>query len=223
MRTRTLLSLFAGVLLSGCAVPTAAGDAGPPVLRELRVEPSSLRPGGALVVRAIPADDRTPVSAGLRIAVTVRTSGGDREELVLRPELCRTGDGTVYVCDTFYLAMHPGQHVGQLSGRLREVGGRYGWISSDGQHASVQLFETDAQEAMRVAGRWPGVRWVELSGVGSVQGGPAVGTGARGAAPIEYEAAAPGDGKVQVVSGETLTVEYRQPGGDLLVVQSNPS
>lgn len=222
MRMRILLALSAGALLSGCSAPMTPRDAGLPQLRELRIEPSSLRPGGALVVRAVPADDRFPISSDLRIPVSVRTSSGDREEILLRPELCRTADGTVYICDTFYLAMHPGQRVTQLSARLEEIGGRFGWISSDGQHASVQIFRGDLQAIMRVAAGWPGVRWVELSGIGTIQGGPTPGTGVRAAAPFEYGAAAPGDGEVQVSSGGTLTVEYRQPDGEMLVSQAKP-
>ncbi len=205
-------------LLAACRNgPTEPTTIVNPALREIRIDTAALRPFGALVVYAVPADPSFTLGRNDRIPVSVRTSVGDVETVMVKSRYCWTSDGAQYVCDVFYVGLQGGDHAEQLQPYLAEVPARYTWISSGGHAAAIQILDGSLEDAMTRARTWPDVRWVERSSVGHIAGGPpSTGDALAGALAFDVAGAAPGDGHVQARAGEEIVIEYRQPDGTIL-------
>lgn len=206
-------------LLAACrAGPTEPTTIVNPALREIRIDSAALRPFGALVIYAVPADPNFKIRAHDRIPVSVRTSAGDVETVMLKSRYCRTADGAEYACDVFYAGLQGGDHAEQLQPYLDEIPARYTWIPSDRRAAAIQILGGSLEDAMGRAQTWPDVRWVERSGFSYIQGGPprAAASALGGAIAFDVAGAALGDGHVQARLGEEIVIEYRQPDGTIL-------
>ncbi len=206
-------------LLAACRNgPTEPTTIVNPALREIRIDTAALRPFGALVVYAVPADPTFKIRPHDRIPISVRTSAGDVETVMLKSRYCRTADGAEYACDVFYAGLQGGDHAEQLQPYLAEIPARYTWIPSDRRAAAIQILSGSLEDAMGRAQKWPGVRWVERSGFAYIQGGPpqSAASAFAGAIAFDVAGAALGDGHVQARLGEEIVIEYRQPDGTIL-------
>ncbi len=201
-----------------------------PMLDELQIDESFIHDGGALLVRAVPADPSFQLAEDARIRLAVRSSTSEREEIHVGPELCRLEDGREILCNKFLILMENGADIRdlrpfieQINGRLRLVrvctNGSCGpWITEFG---AVRIFSGELTAAMAQARRWPGVRLVEYSGIiriADVEDSPSGSNAFLGGAPLDLLEPRPHDGSVQVQPADVVTVEYAQPDGQVLSV-----
>lgn len=209
------LAAFLGGCSSDTTEPVTVLDT--IAITDLYIEPTAIREGGALVVQAVPDPKlAAPIQATDRTSVQIRSSKGDADTLELRPRVCRLNDGSKYLCDTFYIAMTAGHHVAEVASHLQQVHGVFSRVLGGGEHASIRILQGDLQSAMSQAALWPGVRLVELSGIGCIANVTGCGDGLEGALAIAFGDQETGDGLLRVEPGDTLTIKYGQPDGNSL-------
>jgi len=166
------------------------------------------------------------VPAG-RSVVTLRTSSGDEEEKLLLSFVCLDQKLSRYQCNTFGVGVPEGTTREDLEPRLAPVSGRLIGLYFNGRIAFVFVTEGNVFDAMRQAERWPGVRYVNLSRIGSVQAigtveqmqstpGDAPGLGVLWIPVLSSGPPIPFDGQVQARAGDTITVTYDGGGASLV-------
>ena len=216
------------VLAVGLLVAAACTDLfGPdpiatPRLRELAIgdRSTALRHGGVMYVAGYPADTAFRLGSHQRVRVEVTTTSGDRENPGLRRFLCPPRElGPHFLCFDFLLLMQAGSDARGLAAEVDAAGGRFSLVSSTGSVATVTLFSSDDLVGRtRAARAWRGVAFTEL--VFPFCAPDASGCLARSQLevpmPVDSGVASPGDGVIQVRSGDTVVVAYRQPTGELL-------
>ena len=231
--TRRLASV--GAVAAAVAAPGACGqffgpdDVVPPALQGMDV---TLALGDRyLTVDAFPIDRQFRLRFGQRLPIEVRVSSGDREHADLYRRYCPSRGGYgVYDCFSFDVSLRDGADLDALA-RLAEANGgrlaRLGVCSTSGcwyssHFARVVLFSPDDLiDTARRARDWPGVEIVELAYIGGCGFGGCPPTPFQNLTvrvPTDTGRAAVGDGIVQVRSGDTLAVTYRQPSGETLTV-----
>jgi hypothetical protein len=173
-----------------------------------------------MYVDGYPADTAFRLKSNQRLPVEITTTSGDRETAGLRRYLCPPRErGPHFSCFDFLIVMQAGFDVRSVAGQLAAVGGRFNLVSSSGTMAGVVLFSPDdLVRHARDARSWLGVAYTELSFPFCAEWAPGCLSLSQLAAPVPVDsgAAVPGDGIVQVRSGDTVVVAYRQPGGQLL-------
>lgn len=230
--------LLLALLVVSCSDPT--GPRSQPVrvvnveFEEIRILETSLREGGVLSVSGGMAD---PVRFEQhdRVRFTVLTSGGDEEELLLRPRICWMGSvaglgasaHSHYFCNQFLLGARTRSDLENLAPLVEQLPGRYlegrlcnglGECWDPGLRMStVTILEGNLFAAIRKAERWPRVEAVTIATFATI-GGPPEGRGNsfHGETPIEFADGVAGDGRVQIRPGDEVTVLYRQPDGSSL-------
>jgi hypothetical protein len=120
----------------------------------------------------------------------------------------------------FSLSMREGLHVADLTDHVAAIGGRFNLISVSGRFAVVTVFSPDdvIGHALR-ARSWPGVAVSQLSVTACADWAPSwcySRSWLTIPVPVDTGAAVPGDGIVQVRSGDTVTISYSQPDGGAL-------
>ncbi len=176
----------------------------------------------AMEVRARLANADFSLSPHMRMRVRVETELGDVEEINLRPEVCETGDiNPDYMCTSLLMGMEAGHHINELRPHLQEVPARLSWVMSDGSIGSMwMLLEGDVNAAVDKVQSWPGVAYAQRVShspqdpfeYGVLQFPKFVLVRAL----VDFGAPVPGDHVVQAKSGDMVSVEYVQPGGEVL-------
>ena len=173
---------------------------------------------GMLYVYGSPADTSFRLEWDQQVPVEITTTGGDRESAVLWRSLCPYRErGYHFGCSRFVVVMRVGYHASSLAGRVAAIGGRFELISVSGFLAAVVLFSRGEEvDRARAAQSWPGVAYTDLSFPFCAPDAPDCLSGSHLWAPVRADtgAAVPGDAVVQVRSGDTVEVAYRQPTGE---------
>lgn len=215
--------LAAGLLLTVACSDLFAPDRNVhPRLQELEFGWfTRLRHGGLLYVDGVPADLGFRLQSSQRVPIELTVSSGDRETAGLYRFYCPPRERPQgFLCFQFGIGMRDGFHASDLAGHVAALGGRFTLISVSGSFADVTLFDADALVgAARRALRWPGVATVDLWYSGCQDTSPpwcASLSRLTVPVPVDTGAAIPGDGIMQVRSGDTVTVSYRQPDGSAL-------
>jgi hypothetical protein len=215
-------------LAAGLAAALACADLlGPtrdvtPQLDSLGLDLSLL--SGIMYINGVPADSSFRLESGRRVPVEISVSSGDRESAGLYRTWCPPRPRRPYFhCFRFSIGMESGIDVRTLSQRVGGIGGRWEHIYSGGWLAEVTLFYPDAVRGAQRARSWPGVKFTELfwPGSGAPQSGPDPGPPIpvwKLTVPVLVDTgtAVPHDGTMQVRSGDTVVVLYRQPAGGVL-------
>ncbi len=221
--TQARCTLRAAGVTSAVLLVTACTDLfGPsrtvrPVMRTLAITYLSAT-SGIMQIVASPADTSFRLGSGQSVPIEITTSSGDREASALYPQYCPVPmRGWRYTCFEFDFGTRSDVSWQSVNGYVAGIGGRIRtWLSS--LHIGyVVLFDLDDQVSRaRSALSWPGVTFVELTptpfcaeDVGNCIDWSTL------TRPVYVEAGTPhpGDGTLQVQSGDTVTVVYRQPGG----------
>jgi hypothetical protein len=190
-----------------------------PTLRALVIDDliTSLRHGGILNIMGFPADRAFRLGPRDRVPVEVSVTSGDAEAVGLYRTFCpprRRTEG--YDCFRFSIVMLDGYHARDLADRVAALGGRFILVSATGWLGVVTLFDPhDLVRRARSARAWPGVKFTALGYWFCPLDMPDClsDSDLELPVPVDSGAAVPGDGIVQVRSGDTVTVRYRQPGG----------
>ncbi|HVO35386.1 MAG TPA: hypothetical protein VMT21_07465 [Gemmatimonadales bacterium] len=199
--------------------------------RTVRPEMGSLRiayfsaTSGIMQIVASPADTSFRLGSGQSVPIEITTSSGDREASALYPQYCPVPmRGWRYTCFEFDFGTRSDVSWQSVNGYVAGIGGRIKTWLSNLHIGFVVLFDLDDQVSRaRSALSWPGVTYVELSpppfcadDVGNCIDWSTL------TRPVYVEAGTPhpGDGTLQVQSGDTVTVVYRQPGGGTMQAQS---
>lgn len=139
-------------------------------------------------------------------------------QFTLQRSECEKENGGLYRCDSFVLATNEGYSVDQLQPSVEKLPGVFTWISTDAQHGAVRILDGDLESSMRVARGWPGIRYVDYSGVACIADvsgcGPSALSGAVGLTISENTTSE--DGALRARPADTITVEYKQPDGRVL-------
>lgn len=220
---------WAASLTAGLALAAACTDLfGPgrttanPQLSALTINDlsTSLRNGGILYIDGYPADTSFRLGSNQRVSVQISVTSGDREDVGLYRFACPPRErGWHFECFDFAIAMQSGLNAASLADRVAAMGGRFQVISVSGMFAGVTLFAPgDIVSKARAAEAWPGVAYAELESPICLEVGPYCGSLSQLALPVPVDTgpAVPGDGIVQVRSGDTVVVGYRQPLGGVL-------
>lgn len=214
------------VILAALFLTTACSDlAGPdrsvaPRLRALAIDDlaTSLRQGGIIYINGYPEDTAFRLESQQRAPVEVSVTSGDRETVGLFRLFCPPRQRSWgYHCFDFSVVMQDGFTATDISGLVAGAGGRFNIVSVSGRYAAVTMFDPgDLVRRARQARSWPGVAYTELVFPGgclqAVQG-CASQSDLLLPLPVDTGAAVLGDGIVQVRSGDTVSVSYRQPDG----------
>jgi hypothetical protein len=226
-KARVLLPLTLMVLAAACDNLLEPPVHVQPMLEDLVVHTSTTPTGGVLRINAVPQDFRFSPAENERISVLLRTPGGETHTLLLRPAICWGRDGMEHRCDRFIIGMQDGTDVRQLAPLAAALPGRVvlsrvldsegNVVYSSHSYASVVIFGGDLQRAMAAAGRWPHVRFVELSGILR----PAVPTAESYrnylTAAVAFDAPpTPAGNAPQLRPGDEISLEYEQPDGSRL-------
>jgi len=219
-----LLVVIVGLVAAACTDLFGPRGVATPLLADLAFDDlhSDLKAGGLVYISASPADTAFRLQQAERVPVEITTSSGDRENPGLYRAYCPFTDrGSHYECFRFDIHMLPGSDAWTLAERVAAIGGRFDLVSVTGDLAGVTVFSPDRLVSKaRAAGSWPGVYYTELSfPFCVVEPGSACGALQMFLSvpvPIDSGRVIPGDGTLQVRSGDTVTVTYRQPAGQLL-------
>lgn len=179
---------------------------------------------GALLLSALPADLQYKIPREAGLTVTVQTSEGDVEQLLMQgPRSCVAVNGRLLArCDRFVVQLKKINDAYHLHSELAKISARFTqiYVTSHTPYATavVALLTGGSQveDAMRRARSWPGVVSVEPYRVGHVLGGPPPRPYFEATMAVELGSPVPDDGRVQIRNGSTITVEYRQPDGSIL-------
>lgn len=154
-----------------------------------------------------------------RVEMDVSSSGGDREELLVRSFNCDRK--RILFCNRILIGLRDGYHADSLRSRLPGIDGRLTGISPDGLVAGVVTFSGNWDAAVRTIKSWPGVRIAEKMGVYFTTGAyvrtPFSTLGVN--VPFDPGSPIPGNRRLEVQHGDTLTASYRQPDGSVLTAR----
>ena len=230
-RTRwTSLSVARSLVLGLAAMVGCTDPFGPdrienvrPTLRSLSFDHLNIgrSDGGILILYATPSDYTFSLEPGQRVPLEISATSGDRDSVGLYNVACPSRErlpGHV-PCFDLTLGMREGHDPTEFADQLRAAGGWY--VSIHPAFATVLFFSPDDPIGRAKRARsWPGVAYAEFWG--RACGIP------EGCAPfptlevpvrVVPGAAVPGDGIVQVRSGDTVSVTYRQPRVGVLTLQ----
>lgn len=180
---------------------------------------TSLRNGGVLYLYGTPSDSTFSLEPGQRVPLEIAVSSGDRESVGLYNVHCPSRERLPghFQCFRLNVAMREGHDASEMAGSLSAAGGRF-IFTSMGWFAAVVFFSPDDPIGRAKRARsWPGVAYTELTPLMCVAATPCPSLTVP--VPIDVGLAVPGNGIVQVRSGDTLSVTYRQPRGSVLTLQ----
>lgn len=205
-----------------CAGPTEwdAPLAAPLAIQDLAIDGMRSRADGVLFVRAAPEDWAYQMPAGNHVTATVSTSGGDAETIRLSRDVCGLDAGEAYSCRTFLITLRTGNDLRDFKHTLHRLRARLVLVPalSGYRFGSVYAFG-DRAVTMRVLGFDDQVERVENMNVltGDVRHSePPMSAWLSGAVALEVGSSSPQDGLLTVQPGDTVTVRYAQPTGDVL-------
>ncbi|MGA2383340.1 MAG: hypothetical protein ABSG61_07880 [Gemmatimonadales bacterium] len=222
------LAVVTGV--AGCVDLLGPGRTARPTLASLSLDDyfTNLRDSGLMYVDAVPGDAGFRLKPSQRVPIEITVSSGDREQAGLYRQFCPFTDrGEHFYCFQFVIFMccgpYPEHVVTTLADRVAAIGGRFDLVSATGWIGGVTLFSPDdVVKHARDAASWPGVEYTELAWPNCVteSGGggscPSVAPFLAVPLPVDTGRAIPGDGIVQVRSGDTVVATYYQPSGAVL-------
>jgi hypothetical protein len=210
-------------LVAACSDLFGPGRTANPELSALTVSALSASNGnaGILFIDGYPTDTTFRLGSQQRVPVQINVTSGDREEVGLYRRLCPARDRAQghFSCFEFDIAMQDGFNAASLAGRVAAMGGRFYLISVTGWLGGVTVFAPgDIVSEARAAEAWPGVAYTGLVFPFCAEGSPGCLSLSQLALPVPVDTgpAVPGDGIVQVRSGDTVVVTYRQPVGGVL-------
>jgi hypothetical protein len=212
-----LPALLLVALLVGCDDPLEPEvELRPELLLLSVVEPREDK--GFFTVRAQPANYERGLPATGSVPVSLSVSSGDEEQVGLRPMFCpdRRPPAEFFRCFLFQVEL---EHESAIDGVAREAAQVGGVLSINySVYGYVVLFRPDDIVAhARRAGSWDGVRAARLIGMPGCMIGPCIAPGwLEIPVRVAVSPPVPGDGVVQVVSGDTVFARYQQPGGQVL-------
>lgn len=227
------LLAIALVLTTACADLLGPSRTARPALASLSLDNyiTILSDGGLIYVTAVPADAAFRLKPSQRVPIEITVSSGDRERAGLYRQFCPFTDrGEHFDCFRFdiYMCCGPPPEldvtVTTLADRVAAIGGRFDLVSATGWLGGVTLFSPDdVVKHARDAASWPGVEFTELSwmipaSLATGDGGswPSLAPFLAVPVPVDTGRAIPGDGIVQVRSGDTVVATYHQPSGAVL-------
>ena len=208
--------------MAACSDLFSPGRTANPELSALTVSALSASNGnaGILFIDGYPTDTNFSLGSQQRVPVQINVTSGDREEVGLYRYLCPARErGNHFSCFDFDIVMQNGLSAASVADRVATMGGRFSLMSVDGWLARVTLFSPDQLVSRaRAAGDWPGVAYTELLFPFCAEDSPGCLSLSQLALPVPVDTgpAVPGDGIVQVRSGDTVVVTYRQPVGGVL-------
>ena len=216
LRIATVASAL--LLAAACTDLFSPHGTAKPQLRSIGITYLSVTTGIMHIV-AYPADTSFRLGAGESVPILITVSSGDQEFSALYPQYCPVPmRGWGYVCFEFEFGAQPGVTWESLNGYVAGIGGRIQtWLSS-GPVGYVVLFDFDDQvRRARRALSWPGVTWVELGSTGYCIEGASCIIWSRLTRPVNVEIGPPHpeNGVLDVQHGDTVTVLYTQPGGQV--------
>jgi len=181
---------------------------------------TSLRDGGLLFVYGFPSDTTFRLETRQRVPIEIAVTSGDREGVGLYRRDCPARErGPGFPCFQFLLGMQDGFSAADLADRVAALGGRFYLVSRYGRFAGVMLFSPEnLVRRARSALSWPGVKYVEFSYPFCLDDDPGCVRPSDLSLPVPVDtgAAVAGDGILQVRSGDTVVITYRQPFGGVL-------
>lgn len=222
--TRAVLVLITGALLA-CNGPVVGPELTQPELAMLEADVVTTASGPALTVRAVPSDALV-IGEHQRVEVQLTTTNGEFERLLLGPQFCARDSKTVR-CQEFVVVMDQGHDVREIESRVRAVpaallahtvcaNGDCNEITGFG---TVKLFGAELEDSMALAAGWPGVQFTDYSSVGDRQPadlGESVENAFDGGGLLLFADPARDDDRLQVRSGDSLSIRYEQPDGHVL-------
>jgi hypothetical protein len=212
------------LLVAGCREMFGPDRAVRPQMRALEIPYLSLT-SGIMRVDGFPADTAFRLEVRQSVPIEITVSSGDRESTALYPAFCPPRpEGRFYVCFEFDIGMQPGYDILSLNDYVAGIGGRMQFVNIFHTWGHVVLFDpSEVVSRARKALSWPGVRYVELGGLGgcAADGSSCVVDWSRVTRPVYVTtgAARPDDGIVEMQPGDTVTVTYRQPDGSTVQTQ----
>jgi hypothetical protein len=221
----------AHVLLAACASPTEPEPvevAAP--LSSITLDVRRGSPFPWLEIKAEIAGGSRPLKAHERVGVSVTTSAGDHEDLLLAPEICERSNYGPYLCRWLDVYMKAGRDVRTLRQPVEHLGA---WllpmVICDGLSGECpepgprlrrlgMVYVPGDQDIHRVrdALAWvPGVQWVDLSGIfhtTGLGGTPVAGESVYARVPLVTGPGLQGDGIAQVTDGDLVLVTTADGG-----------
>ena len=213
------------LLASGCSDLFESANTLQPSLSSLTIDRARLADGGLLYVLGLPTDTSFRLHDADHVPVVVVATTGDSEQLWLRRALCPARERSPYYeCYQYDLMMAGGSSATDIAPLVTAAGDRFTFISPSGALANVTVFDPDQTIShARSAQGWPGVAMVLLAQGASGPGGFSSDPRSWLRAPLRVDTgvARPGDGVLQITSGDTVLAEYLQPGG--VTLTSSPA
>lgn len=232
---------LACLLLGGCGDATGPEPLVDPAADELQLVTSSLSVlpypywsesptypplPGVLIIEALPQTGIEIPEGGVTMGVRVTTSAGDEEETVLwTPEsICPREMRLMGGAHRVAIQIEGLDAARALASALAAVpagftGVRYR-TDTDYAWAEVFVLNRSVTEAIKKLERADGVSRVYAQCGFPLE--PPLRPTLYGGLPVEFGPARPGDGLLQYQSGMTISVEYQQPDGTLLVTEVVP-
>jgi hypothetical protein len=169
---------------------------------------------GVLEVSATPADYAFRLTPGEAVPVRIETGAGETEWLALRPTWCGNVE---YHCYRLGLSLDPELDLDRLVADLTTVQARLLFRSVSRRIGSAMVLAGDVREAAERARSFHGVQAAYLSDpfFQAVDVAPFLASISRPMA-VDTGAPIPGDGLLQLKSGDVLAVSYEQPDGTVL-------
>lgn len=150
----------------------------------------------------------------------MRTTRGDAERILVRPRLCQYDARHPASCSELAFGTKGGTLAVDLLPRIRTLPGWLSGVSAPGDVGFVEVFgNTTVVEAVRRIREWDETKFVEPKGpdlsLPEYSTAPSR-LAVRGLVPLKFQEPRVGDGIVDVLAGDSLIVEYRQPDGSVL-------
>lgn len=228
MRSTSMLFTMLGISglgLLGCGSSPTEVVVVNPTLTTLSIDQAALH-DAALIVRATPEDASFVPSPSMRIRITISSTSGESKTIHVGPELCVLPSGREIVCNEFLVNMNPGSNVSTLQPYVEDIDARLVLTrvcTAEGtcepaatDFGTVRIFDGELEAAMDEAQDWPGVRSVEYKAFLTVAATEANTARFAGGAPLSVRPPVPANTRVEVMTGDTLVVQYAQPNGDTL-------
>lgn len=187
-----------------------------PQIQELFIDAlwSTVADGGLLYVHAVPVDTSFRLHENDRVPAELSVTSGDVEIVELYRLYCPPRERVAFHCFSFTLTMADGHTVGEVAPLIARVG-RIEVASP--YFASITVFKPNTVVHRAAdASQWPGVLAVELEFSGCQSWAPYWCTSRSrltAPLPVNVGTASPRDGIIQVSTGDTIRVTYRQPDG----------
>jgi hypothetical protein len=205
--------------MAACTDLTKPDRVDPPRLRTLSLTDdllaTNIRNGGVFFISATPVDTSFRLPRGQRLPLSVTVSSGDEERAGLSRRHCPARERTTfgYPCFKFQVFMREGHRPLELADQVAAIGGRFYLVSSS--FAGIVMFEPEVVRQANATTRWPGVAYAALGGTGCPLEGGCLNSDSDLLVPmpLDFGTAIPGDGIVQVRSGDVVTATYQQPDG----------